>query len=116
MQNNDLVTRIATGAVAGLAATFILQKVRGWSQSVAPEAAPPIRKEPGEFMVEQAEQALPEQARAKVPEQVESAAAKSLAYGYGSTFGALYSAFRPESRNVLVDGVALGVGTWAVGY
>jgi hypothetical protein len=75
-----------------------------------------MRKEPGEFMVEQAEQALPEQARAQVPERLESAAAKSLAYGYGATFGALYSALRPEGRNVLLDGVALGVGTWAVGY
>ena len=116
MQNNNLVTRIAAGAVAGLVATFILQKVRGWGQSMAPQAAPPMRKEPGEFMVEQAEQALPEQAQAKIPEQAERAAARSLAYGYGSTFGALYSAFRPERGNLVLDGVALGVGTWAVGY
>ena len=32
------------------------------------------------------------------------------------TAGALYSALRPRPSNVLVDGAALGLGVWAVGY
>jgi hypothetical protein len=30
--------------------------------------------------------------------------------------GALYAALRPDAGDLVVDGVALGVGTWAAGY
>jgi hypothetical protein len=36
--------------------------------------------------------------------------------GYGMTFGALYGALRDGDGNSLVDGLALGLGVWAVGY
>lgn len=54
--------------------------------------------------------------RSRVPAPVEAIAALSLAAGYGVTAGALYGALRPGGGNVLLDGTALGLGTWAAGY
>jgi hypothetical protein len=70
---------------------------------------PPIDQDPGEFMVANAEKHLPEKVREKFPERLEKAAAKSLAFGYGTTFGALYAASRSETRNLLLEGSALGL-------
>jgi hypothetical protein len=61
------------------------------SQKWAPQSLPPIKQDPGEFMVEKAEQHLPETVREKIPERLEKAAAQSLAFGYDTTFGALYA-------------------------
>jgi hypothetical protein len=116
MNNSDLVQRLALGAAAGLAATLALQVVRTSTQKLIPEAVPPIRKDPGEFMVEQAEELLPEETRDEIPDTAEAAAAKSLAMGYGMTFGALYGALRDGDSNSVVDGLALGLGVWAIGY
>ena len=71
---------------------------------------PPMREDPGEFMVEQAEELLLEEAREQVPVTLETVAAKSLALGYGMTAGAIYGALRPRTGNLLVDGTALGLG------
>jgi hypothetical protein len=116
MNNTDLFERMALGAAAGLAGTLAIQAVRTSSQKLMPETTPPIREDPGEFMVEQAEELLPEETRDDIPDTVETAAATSLAMGYGMTFGALYGALRGGGGNILVDGVALGLGVWAVGY
>jgi hypothetical protein len=86
------------------------------SQRWLPQATAPMRQEPGEFMVEQAEEALPPETREQVPATMEKATAKSLGMGYGMAFGALYAALRPRGGAVLLDGPALGLGTWAVGY
>jgi hypothetical protein len=67
-------------------------------------------------MVEKAEEQLPDALREKIPDQLEKTAAKSLAFGYGTTFGALYAASRPETRNLLLQGSALGLAAWGVGY
>jgi len=107
---------MALGAAAGLAGTFVLQPLRAQTQKALPETVPPMREEPGEFMVEQAEALLPEETREEIPSSVETVAAKSLAIGYGMTFGALYGALRSDGGNLVVDGVALGLGTWAAGY
>jgi hypothetical protein len=116
MTHNNLVERVALGVAAGAAATFLLQGIRTSEQKLLPETMPPIRKDPGEFMVEQAEELLPEETREQVPATVETVAEKSLALGYGMTAGALYGVLRPRAGNLLVDGTALGLGTWAVGY
>ena len=116
MSHNNLIERTALGAAAGVAATFLLQGVRTSEQKLLPETMPPLREDPGEFMVEQAEELLPEETREQVPTVVETVAAKSLAIGYGMTAGALYGALRPRPGNLLVDGTALGLGVWAVGY
>jgi hypothetical protein len=67
-------------------------------------------------MVEKAEEQLSDTLREKVPELLEKAAAKSLAFGYGTTFGALYATSRPETKNPLLEGSALGLAAWGVGY
>src|SRR5919206_3007283 len=116
MSEHDLIEHVGLGAAAGAAATFLLQGVRTSEQKLLPETMPPMREDPGEFMVEQAEELLPQETREQVPTAVETVAAKSLALGYGMTAGALYGALRPHPGNLLVDGTALGLGTWAVGY
>jgi hypothetical protein len=116
MSDDTLIARIACGAAAGLVGTFALQGIREPSQKLLPETTPPIREDPGEFMVEQAEEVLPAEMREQVPGAAETMAAKSLALGYGMTAGTLYALLRPDAGDLVVDGVALGVGTWAAGY
>ncbi|HET7320893.1 MAG TPA: hypothetical protein VFI96_00185 [Longimicrobiaceae bacterium] len=107
--------RILTGAAAGLAGTLLMQQIRRLSQQLSvPE--PPMREEPGKYMVEHAESTLPGRAREKVPAAAERAAARSLALGYGTTFGLLYGSFRPTAGNWVTGGAALGLATWAAGY
>ena len=117
MMNSEMIARrTGAGAAAGLAGTFVVQGLLAASQKWAPQSLPPIKQEPGEFMIEKVEQHLPENVREKIPAQAENAAAKSLAFGYGTTFGALYAASRPETRNLLVEGSALGLIVWGAGY
>ena len=83
MRLDQLAPRVAGGAAAGLAATAALHQIHSATQERLPEAAAPIRQDPGEFMVEQAESVVPEATREQVPEPVEKAAAMSLHLGYG---------------------------------
>src|SRR5215207_5610908 len=103
MSHTNLVERVALGAAAGVAATFLLQGIRTSEQKLHPETMPPMREDPGEFMVEQAEELLPDETRTQVPATVETVAAKSLALGYGMTVGAIYGALRQRPDNLLVD-------------
>jgi hypothetical protein len=116
MANVNLCARLALGALAGLAGTMALQAVRAANQKLIPASSPPIKKDPGEFMVKQAEKALPRSTRRRIPKKLEAVGAKFLALGYGMTFGALYAVSRPKTRLILVEGTMLGVVTWAAGY
>lgn len=116
MQHRSLPERLALGAVSGFVGTFALQGLRSASGEWLPQTMAPIRQDPGEFMVERAEEALPSGLQERVPEVAETVAGRSLAVGYGVTAGALYASFRPEAENVLLEGAALGLGVWAVGY
>lgn len=116
MKYANRVERLAIGAAAGLAATLALQAVRMSTQKLLPETMPPMRKDPGEFMVEQAEELLPRETRDDIPGAAETAVARSLAMGYGMTFGALYGALRDDGGDIFIDGLALGLGVWAIGY
>ena len=116
MTNQITVERLGTGAAAGLAGTFLIQGLLAASQKWAPHTLPPIKQDPGDFMVERAEERLPEKLRGQIPEGLEKVAAKSLALGYGMTFGALYAISRPEVKSLLLEGSALGLATWAAGY
>jgi hypothetical protein len=116
MSQHNLIEHIALGAVAGVAATFLLQGVRTTEQKLLPATMPPMREDPGEFMVERAEELLPDETREQVPATAEIVAAKSLALGYGMTAGALYGALRPRPGNLLLQGTVLGLGVWAAGY
>lgn len=111
-----LLRRTAVGAAGGLVGTFALQALMAASKRWLPAATPPIRRNPGEFMVEQAEEALPDPVRRQVPGSVEAAAAQSLGVGYGLTFGAIYAALRSGGGSAVADGAVLGLACWAVGY
>jgi hypothetical protein len=112
---DDRTGRLALGA-AGFAGTLVLQAIRTANQAWLPGTMPPIRRDPGAFMIERAEGALPDRVRRQVPERAEADAAQLLAVGYGLTFCALYAAVRPGGGTPLRDGLALGLATWAAGY
>jgi hypothetical protein len=116
MANDNFWMRLALGAAAGLAGTVALQIIRKTNQKVLPRSSPPIKQDPGEFMVQKAEQLLPETTRIQVPVKVEATAAKLLAMGYGMTFGALYASARPQTKRTLLEGALLGIAAWAAGY
>lgn len=106
------------GAIAGFVGTSALQGLRTASQRYLPATMPPVRMEPGAFVVEKLETAWPGRSGARTPALIEQAAAKSLALGYGLSVGVLYAACRPSPPEtpLLTDGLALGLVTWAVGY
>ena len=84
MANPTLPIRLLAGVAAGLAGTFVLQGLQGLlagSGRWAPETLPPIRRDPAEFMVEQAESALPAARRVQVPPKGKAAAEKGLHLG-----------------------------------
>jgi pimeloyl-ACP methyl ester carboxylesterase len=116
MDNKSVVQRVGAGAAAGIAGTVLIQGLMAASQKWAPESLPPIRQDPGEFMVRKAGELLPEKVGEKIPEELETAAAKLLGLGYGATFGALYASSRPEVQKLLLEGSVLGLATWAAGY
>jgi len=115
-QYSQGLSRVALGAAAGFAGTLAIQALMTANQKWFPSATPPIRQDPGEFMVETVEAALPGAIRARIPEVVESGVAKLLALGYGLTFGVLYATYRPDGGALLRDGIALGVANWVTGY
>jgi len=110
------IERIALGAIAGLVGTLVLQALRAANQEWLPATTPPIREDPGEFMVESAEGAMPNTVSRRVPDWAETAVAQGLGVGYGMTFGALYAALRPLGGPPLADGIGFGLATWAAGY
>jgi hypothetical protein len=113
---SDWRKQIALGAAGGVAGTFAIHALRTASQQWLPSTVPPMRQDPGEFMVETGEDALPDLVRQRLPPGVKTAAVRMLAVGYGLTFGALYTLFRPNRGSPLADGVLLGIATWAIGY
>jgi hypothetical protein len=110
------VASLLTGAVGGLAGTLVIQPLLMATQKYCPQLAPPIRRDPGEFMVTRAEEVLPDDVRKRIPATIEPALARGLAVGYGIGFGALFAAFRPAERAVIRQGLILGAATWLAGY
>jgi hypothetical protein len=110
------LSRVALGAAAGFAGTLAIYALMTANQRWLPSAAPPIRQDPGEFLVETVETMLPDAIRDRIPEVIERGAAQLLAFGYGLTFGMLYAAYRPDGGSLLRDGTALGMANWATGY
>jgi hypothetical protein len=102
-----LLGRVALGTVCGAGATFLMQGMMQMSGKLMPDSVPPIKEDPGEFMLRKAKNALPRSKREKIPEPADKAAAKMLHMGYGMTSGAIYG---------LINGALLGLGVWAAGY
>ncbi len=115
MANPTVPVRLLAGAAAGLAGTFVLQGLLAGSGRWAPQTLPPIRRDPAEFMVEQAESAVPAARRPTLPPAGRAAAEKGLQVGYGTTFGVLYGLAAGAGSPILA-GAVLGLATWAVGY
>jgi hypothetical protein len=129
---SDWRKRLILGAAGGFVGTLAIQALLTASQKWLPHTVPPLRQDPGEFMVKAGEggplswapsavadagnEALPEPVRARIPQVVETGAARMLAIGYGLTFGGLYTLLRPQGGSAFVDGVILGIANWATGY
>ena len=105
-KQRGLLSRLALGAVAGAAGTMVMQGMMEASGKYLPESKPPIKKDPGEFMVE----------KVPLPEAIRPWAAKSLHLGYGMTSGMIYGALRARRGSPVFDGALLGIGVWAAGY
>jgi hypothetical protein len=115
------IKKVMAGAAAGAAGTALLQGVLAGSQRFAPNTLPPIERDPGEFMLQKASEALPQRFRNNLPAKAAKAVASSLGFGYGTTFGLLYSALclrrKPKKvTRILTEGSALGIASWAVGF
>jgi hypothetical protein len=114
--DSDWRQRIVLGAAGGFVGTLAIQALLTASQKWLPNTVSPIRQDPGEFMVETGKEALPTPVRQRIPQMVERGAARALAIGYGLTLGGLYALLRPQGSSLLVNGVILGIATWAAGY
>ena len=101
----NTIRKLVLGAAAGAAATFVMQGMLEQGQKHIPEGTPPIKQDPGEFMLE----------NVPLPEKLKPLAAKSLHLGYGITAGVIWSLL-PHSRWRVAEGAALGLGVWAAGY
>src|SRR5881275_517852 len=93
-KQRSLPQRLALGAVAGVAATFVMQGMMTASGKLIPGSRPPIKQDPGEFMA----------GKVPLPEAVRPWAAKSLQLGYGMTPGVLYGALRARRGSPVFDG------------
>jgi hypothetical protein len=113
--NLDPGARLGLGLAAGLAGTKVIERSMQAGDKVAPEAAPPMRGDPAEFVLNKVEARLPERIREKVSEK-EGAAKTTLHLAYGALAGAAYGLLRPGGGNPFRDGLLLGSGVWAVGY
>ena len=112
----DWHKRIILGAAGGFIGTLAIQALLTASQKWLPNTVPPLRQDPGEFMVKMGEEILPDSMRQRIPQVVETGAARMLAVGYGLTFGSLYTLLRPKGGSPLMDGTILGIVNWATGY
>jgi hypothetical protein len=115
-RHSEFLKRTCLGAAGGFVGTLAIQGLLAASKKWLPEALPPMRGEPGQFMVDQAEKVMPDAVRRNIPDAVETVAAQGLGMGYGLAFGALYAALRPRGGSAFADGIMLGLGCWAAGY
>jgi len=116
MTESDAFRRAALGAAAGLAGTAVLHLLLKANEKVAPQSLPPVRQDPGRFMINQTKRIMPAPVRRNIPDKAESFVAGALHLGYGATFGALYGLTRRHVRSSLLEGAILGIATWAAGY
>ena len=114
-----MATRLAKHAVEGALAGARRHRRRYIifpAEKYLPEFHPPQSEDPGSFMLWQVEKHLPRKTWMKIPRSANTAAGLALSFGYGAAFGLLYGLFGKRKPNILVDGAALGLVTWAVGY
>lgn len=111
-----MLKSLGWGAAAGVLGSVLMDGLMRTNQKWAPSTLPPIRQDPGYFMLQMAKTLLPSRARRRLPAALETAVAKGLAVGYGTTAAVIYAGLRCTPKNVWLDGALLGLGTWAAGY
>lgn len=117
MKNENLALRLALGAAAGMVGTTAIFAALTANKKLLPETEPPMKQDPGEFMVETAEDAtLTKKERQEIPKIAKTIAANATHFGYGASGGVLYALLRPKTENLLLEGAALGTAIWAIGY
>lgn len=114
MYGQDVLVRGLAGAAAGAAGTVAMLPLHMGVERWLPALTAPIRKDPGEFMLEQIAQRFP--GHMVIPDAVARPAAQGLALGYGVAFGVLGGVLIGRPRDIVVPGVALGLAAWAAGY
>jgi len=111
-----LLESAALGVASGVAGTLALHVTHEASYKYAPQTLPPMREEPGHYMVRRATGLLPQRAQEKVTDQDRDRAATMLSFAYGAVWPALYLGLRGRRAGVLLDGAALGIAVWGIGY
>ncbi|WP_438025268.1 hypothetical protein [Sorangium sp. So ce233] len=113
-----MIVHAAGGVLGGTVGTALMLQGMKASQRL-PERLkpPPVREDPGEFMVARVEQLRGE----PLPRTLRDALAKGMHWGYGVTNGALFglATSRIHLRTVraaLLAGAAMGTAVWAIGY
>ncbi len=106
---------IVAGAGAGVVGTALMQGMLAGTMRWMPRTLPPLKHDPGHFMVSQAKRILPPKLQSGISAKTEKGLGLALAFGYGLTFATTYAAAR-SAEKVLLDGTALGLATWAAGY
>lgn len=115
MEKNEIWKNIAFGTLAGIAGTMAIQGLIAVNHKLLPQADPPMRKDPGKFMIDKVKDVLPRVIGERLSGRAGDAVSTLLSVGYGSTGAALYTAFRSDPDTML-DGAALGAAVWAAGY
>lgn len=102
---NDLWTKAAYGALAGVVATLAVQGARVVNQKVAHRKVRAFESDLD---------SAPHTILPNLPKPIESAGAAALQYAYGPTGTAIYTALRSDSE-IAIEGAALGAAVWAAG-
>jgi hypothetical protein len=114
----DNLIGLAAGTAGGALGTLLMQTGIRHGDKLPEAAQPPqLSQDPGQFMVERAE----EKVGRALPKDVEQTAARALHWAYGTGFGAALGFLAPYIRarrfgRALGAGAGLGVLVWAVGY
>ena len=104
--HDNWLKRLAIGAVGGVAGTLAIHAFRTASQQWLPSTVPPIRQDPGEFMVETGKEALPEPVRQHIPPVVATGAAENAILRLGRT----YCVEHAGERQILQE-ARIGIGS-----
>ena len=115
-QTRRLLEAVASGAASSVAGTLALHMAHEAALKYARPSLPPMYEEPGHYVVRQTEDLLPTAAKSRITGKHRDRAATALSYTYGAVWPALYLALRGRHARVLVDGAALGVAVWGIGY
>lgn len=120
MTDSRATGALLAGAVAGLAGTAAMIAFRAFDQKYAPKTIPKTRKDPGDLIVEKAEEAthLSDVLPRRAQKRIEKIGAMSMRFGYGIMPGILYALVRGRRRggSALAEGAAIGTAVYLLGY